>query len=219
MVRQMFRVVVWVGVALALAVPAMAQSAPTVSPRLGARVFGVFEWQTVTASKTFDAVTGTSTVSGFGGGAEVQRVWRGAFLRGSVTRLNTTGERIFVFDNQVYPLGVPLELSLTPVEVSAGWRFKPFAARGIVPYVGAGALFLKYSETASGDDASDKVSESYRGFSVFGGLEVPVWRRVSAGAELGWRSATVPDPRGALESFGENNLGGVTMRVMLSIRK
>ena len=41
----------------------------------------------------------------------------------------------------------------------------------------------------------------------------------SAGAELGWRKATVKQPGGAMAAFGENDLGGVTFRVMFSFRK
>ena len=54
--------------------------------------------------------------------------------------------------------------------------------------------------------------------AIFGGIEVPVWRKLSAGAEAGWRTAKVKDPRGAMGAFGEKNLGGVTFRVMLSFR-
>jgi hypothetical protein len=79
-------------------------------------------------------------------------------------------------------------------------------------------LFLKHREKSPGDESGDGVNESFTGAALFGGVEVPVWRKVSAGAELGWRTATVSQPGGAMAGFGENNLGGVTFRVMFSFR-
>ncbi|NQW03048.1 MAG: outer membrane beta-barrel protein [Acidobacteria bacterium] len=209
--------------AMVAATPARAQTAASarsaVASGLGVRAFGVFEWQKMAASRTFDAVTDKTTLSGVGAGAEVHRLWRNVFVRASFSQSKETGQRVFVFNNEVFKLGVPVEVSATPIELAVGWRFTPFSSRGIVPYLGGGALFLKYSETSSGDERSDQVHETYKGFAVFGGLEVPVWRHVSAGAELGWRSANVPEPGGVLEAFDEKNLGGLAMRLMVSVRK
>lgn len=215
-----FGVVVCV-VVLVSAAPAWAQTsgAASAASKIGARAFVHFEAQSMTAKETFDAVMGTTTLKGVGGGGEVQNLWRGVFVRAAVSRLRDTGQRVFVFEDQVFPLGIPLEVRLTPIEVAAGWRFKPLTSRGIVPYLGGGALFLKYSESSDADVSGDEVNETYNGFVVFGGVEVPVWRSLSAGAELGWRTARVTSPGGALAAFGENDLGGVTMRVLVSIRK
>ncbi len=171
------------------------------------------------AKDTFEAVTGKSTLTGLGGGVEVQRIWRGSFLRAAVSRMSQSGQRVFVFDNTVFPLGVPLDLTLTPIELAAGWRFRPIGSRGIVGYLGGGALFLSYNESSPSDASGEEVSESTTGVVLFGGVEVPVWRFVSAGAEVGWRKAEVLNPGGAMGAFGENDFGGVTMRVMVSIRR
>jgi opacity protein-like surface antigen len=202
-------------------VPAWAQTGQPASgaSRIGARAFGHLEWQVMTAKDSFEAFTGETTLKGFGGGGEVQNLWRNVFLRASVSRMTEQGDRIFVFNNEVFHLGIPLELTVTPIEVAVGWRFTPIGSRGIVPYVGAGALFLKYTEDSVADSSTEGINETYNGFVLFGGVEVPVWRFIGAGAEVGWRKANVPDPAGALDAFGENDLGGVTMRVMLSIRK
>lgn len=197
------------------AAPAWAQTSADESR---GRLFIHFEGQAMTAKDSFDAVAGSTTLMGFGAGLEVQNVWRRAFIRGAISRLSTTGERVFVDDGEVFRLGIPLDITMTPIEVGAGWRFKPIGSRGMVPYAGAGALFLKHREKSEGDGSGDGVNETYKGFALFGGLEVPVWRKVSAGAELGWRSAKVGNPGGAMAAFGENNLGGVTFRVMFSIR-
>ncbi len=48
---------------------------------------------------------------------------------------------------QVFPLGIPTEVTMTPLEVAAGWRFRPLLGR-IRPHLGAGYTRLRYEETA-----------------------------------------------------------------------
>lgn len=201
--------------------PAWAQTGAASAPgsRVGLRAFGHFEWQKMAAKDSFEAVTGKTRLQGPGGGAEVQRIWRGVFARVSFTRMVETGERVFVFDNEAISLGIPLEITMTPVDLAVGWRLGPKTSRGIVPYAGAGMVLLSYKETSDADVSGEAVNERYTGVVVFGGLEVPVWRFASVGGEVGWRRVNVPDPGGVLEAFNEKDLGGVTMRVMLSIRK
>jgi len=205
--------------ALVSAVPASAQTGGAPSEGIRGRLFIHFEGQSMTAKDSFDAVTGSTTLMGPGLGGEVQGLWRGLFARAAVSRLSQSGERVFVFDGDVFPLGVPIDVTLTPIEAAIGWRFKPFTSRAIVPYVGGGALFLKYKEETEGDASDENVNESYSGLVLFGGVEVPVWKYISAGAELGWRKAKVQDPGGAMAAFNEDDLGGVTFRVMVSFRK
>ena len=206
--------VVIVVAAVLWAAPAWAQS--TSNEGFRGRLFVHFEGQAMTAKDSFDAVTGTSSLSGLGAGVEAQQLWRGLFVRGALSRLKKTGERIFVSDGEVFRLGVPLEITMMPLELGAGWRFTSLS--GLVPYVGVGALFLKHREETPGDASGEGVNETYTGVALFGGVEVPVWRYVSAGAEVGWRKATVASPGGAMAAFGEKDLGGVTFRVMLSIK-
>ncbi len=209
-----FAAIVW------SAAPAWAQATTAASsPGIGARAFGHFEWQTMAATETFDAVTGKSTLTGLGGGVEVQRIWRGIFARVAISRMSQSGQRVFVFDNTVFPLGVPLDLTMTPLEFAAGWRFQPLGFRGIVGYLGAGGMSLSYNESSPSDAAGEEVSERVSGFLLFGGVEVPVWRSVTAGAEVGWRKAEVLNPAGAMGALDENDFGGGTMRVMVSIRR
>ena len=201
---------------LALVTTAAPVFAQTTGEGIGGRVFAWGDWQQMTAKDSFDAVTGASTMSGAGGGAEVHRLWRGVFVRGSVSSMKADGERVFVFDGTVFPLGIPLEITMTPIELGAGWRFSPVGGR-LVPYAGAGALWMKYDETSTGDVGSERVKETYTGAVVFGGVDVSVWRFVSAGAEVAWRTAKVKEAGGSLAAFGEDDLGGVSVRVMVSI--
>src|SRR5688500_12729789 len=189
-------VVMFVAVLLSAA-PVWAQANdPLASDEFRSRLFIHFVGQAMTAKESFETVTGTSTMTGLGAGLEVKNIWRRLFLRGAISRLSKTGERVFVFEGEVFRLGVPLEITMTPIEVGAGWRFTPLS--GIVPYVGAGALFLKHREESPGDGSGEVVNETYKGVAVFGGVEVSVWRYLSAGAEVGWRKAAVKQPGGAL---------------------
>ncbi len=203
------------GAALVVCAAAAPAAAQTTGARVGGRAFVMGDWQQMTAKDSFEAIADSSTVDGIGGGLELHRVWKRVFLRASVSKMEAVGERIFVFNGTVFPLGQALTLTLTPIELGAGWRFKPVGQR-VTPYVGAGALWMKFKEESGGTSADD-VNETYSGAVLFGGLDVSVWRAVSAGAEVAWRTAKVKDPGGALEAFGEDNLGGMSFRVMVSI--
>jgi len=202
--------------ALVWAAPASAQSAA--STGVDIRLLGHVELQKMTSADTFDAVMGKSSLYGFGGGLEARDVWRQLFLRLSLSRMSKTGERVFVFENQVYGLGIPLKVSMTPIELSVGVRSAPMTSNGLVSYVGAGALFMRYKESDT-DDPGAAISETYNGFVLLFGVDVPVWKTVAAGAEIDWRRVNVSNPGGALDAFGEKSLGGLTFRVMASIGK
>jgi hypothetical protein len=202
------------------AVPALAQTAGASSSdgELRGRLFIHFEGQAVKAKDSFDVVTGSSTVTGLGIGLELQNVWRSLFIRVGTSKLTASGERVFVDDGEVFPLGIPIDITMKPIEVAAGWRFKPLGSGGITPYAGLGPMFLKYREESEGDISGETFDATYAGIALFGGIEVPVWKKISAGAELGLRRATVDSPRGTMRIFGENDLGGLTFRVMVSFR-
>jgi hypothetical protein len=207
--------------ALVCASPAYAQATGTSTPdsSFGGRLFVHFEAQSMAASDSFDVVTGSTMMKGLGAGLEVDGLWRSVFARVSASRFSQDGERVFIHEGEVFPLGVPMEITMTPIELALGWRFKAIGSRGIVPYIGGGALIHKYREHTEGDTNAEEVNETYNGFTVFGGIEVPVWKRLSAGAEVGWRKAKVNEPGGAMAAFGEDDLGGVTFRAMVSFRK
>src|SRR5438045_4073895 len=86
------------------------------------RVFGVFEPQLMLASNTFNAVTGSSLMLGYGGGASVINVWSQLFIRGGVTFASASGQRGFVVDGAFLPNGLTTSLSLRTIELGAGWR-------------------------------------------------------------------------------------------------
>lgn len=195
---------------------------------VGVRGFATVGAITFSATDTFEAVVGSSSGVVFGGGAQVLLPW-GVYAEAAVSRYHRTGERVIIGPgNEVFPLGIPLDLSITPIEVTGGWRHRftrataprartrrptPFTAYG-----GAGLSSYGYRETADFAGAGDDVSERFTGFHVLGGLEYAALRWVSVGAEVGWSSvADALGEAGVSAAFGEDNLGGTTVRLKVSV--
>jgi len=90
------------------------------------------------SSRSFDAVTGTHSKATFGFGAEVQNIWKNVFAGVSYSPLSLEGERVFVDGGTVYPLGVPVDISVNSLDIVGGWRFvlKPKGARPAPPKPG-----------------------------------------------------------------------------------
>ena len=96
-----------------------------------------------TASESFDAIVGEPSGTIFGGGARVGLPLGGLFVDVGAWRYRGEGERVFVADDQVFRLGIPVEITVTPIELSGGWRFRIRRAPNFVPYAGGGLTFLK----------------------------------------------------------------------------
>lgn len=195
--------------------PAVA-ARPAPAERTAIRAFGDVGVTLFSASDTFDAVLGSSSGMFVGGGVEVvlpQRI----FFNVRLSRFQKSGERVFVLDNDVFPLGIETKIRLTPVEVTAGYRFGPRGrTRTVIPYIGGGVGWHRYSETSDFADGSEDVSDSFRGYHALGGVEFRLSRLFAVGGEGQW--TTVPDAlgtavSGASEAFGETNLGGFGFRV------
>jgi hypothetical protein len=189
--------------------------------RIGFRAFGHYEMVSFTAKETFDAVFGTSTMQGPGGGGEVLGIWKGLFVRGALSQMTDTGSRAFVFGNDVIPVNVPLTVKIRTVELGGGWRVQPRRIPRLAIYGGGGVLRLTYDETSQFAEFGDDASESFNGYSVFGGAELTIWKWLIAGAEAQYRA--VPDALGGEDSiselYNETDLGGATIRVLFGIRR
>jgi opacity protein-like surface antigen len=88
------------------------------------RVAGFFEagYQGLVAKDTFDATLGTTGGGIVGGGGSLTHR-DGGFFQVDVTRFSAEGQRAFVYNGQVYPLGIPLNVELTPIEFTGGYKF------------------------------------------------------------------------------------------------
>jgi opacity protein-like surface antigen len=214
--------------ALMISAPALATaqtrrpSAQASKPSIG--LFGLFDYTTVSSPKTFDAVFGKHTTTGPGVGVDAVNLWNGLFVRVDASRSTLSGERVVVFNGDVFKLGIPLTAELTPLEFGAGWRFSLRNKRTgrvspVTPYVGASAVSLKYKETSSFADSADNVDETYTGFGVFAGVDVRIVHQVFGGVEGQYRVINItPGPNSAAASFNEKDFGGGVLRVRLGIR-
>ena len=179
--------------------------------------YGLVGGMSFAASESFDAVLDTSSGVIFGGGAEVGLPWGGLYFGVGAWRFSDEGERVFVSGSEVFRLGIPVTIEVTPIEVTGGWRFKSISPR-LVPYVGAGWSSYAYKETSDFAEAGDNVDERFSGFHVLGGAEFKLSRWLGVGGELAW--STVPDALGAggaSRAFDETDLGGVSYRLKISV--
>jgi opacity protein-like surface antigen len=212
---------------LVLAAPAIADAQAPPSPTgrtLRFAVFGTAGLFTATAKDTFDAILDTRSGTDVGVGAQV--AWQSGTLRGlfvefDASRFEDTGERVFVYEGDVFPLGIPLTIGLTPIEVSAGYRFTQtrrtrsgVVASPIALFGGGGVGSVGYAET----DDDGEISERFTAYHVMGGADVTVWKALQVGAEVRYR--WVPDGLGAggvSDAFNETDLGGSTFRVRIGV--
>jgi opacity protein-like surface antigen len=176
------------------------------------RGFGDVGATTFTAEESFAAILGSSTAAVFGGGVEVV-LPRRVFVNVRASRFRHTGQRVFVSGGERFDLGIPTTVTLTPLQITGGYRFPRVV--GLTPFAGAGPGWYHFTETSQFADASENVDEQFSGFHVLGGAEVRLVRWLSLGGELQW--ATVPDaigedPNSVAREFNESDLGGTTFR-------
>lgn len=196
---------------------------PPTEPLFALQGFFSFDWLSLTAKDSFDAIIGSSSVTSLGGGAQVTHR-SGIVGRVQASYSSDNGERAFIFNNDVIPLGIPTTIKMTPIDVSAGYRF--FVRRSdqtswfhrVAPYGGGGVGVLRYKETADFANEGDDVDERFTSYNAFGGLEVSVWRFIGARVEV--HSRWVPDAigdAGVSEAFDETDLGGVGVRIHVTV--
>ena len=224
MTRCFSSLCVALAVAAAWPAAAAAQARPTPRPQPAApqtatlRGFVDIGALSFNASDSFEAVLGSRSGTLFGGGGEVvlpQRIFAGV----RISRFRKDGERVFVFDDEVFPMGIDTTVQVTPIEVTGGYRFSPVSRR-IVPYFGGGLGWHRYQETSDFAEDDENVDETHVGYHLLGGAEARVARWVAVGGEVQW--STVPgalgqDPNGVSAAFDETNLGGVAFRVKFVI--
>jgi hypothetical protein len=184
---------------------------PKLSSKLSVRVEGLVGFEHFNASQTFKAIFESPDGPVFGGGVDV--VKGHLFFRVEVTHFGRTGERAFDAGGQVFRLGLPLKVSITPVFGAAG--FRTLLARNVVVYAGGGAGSWSYSE--SGDDPGDSVSENKPGYLGLGGVEWRVHRLVGLGFEAQYAAVPNAFTGGIAGDFGEKDLGGATAAVRVIV--
>ena len=193
-----------------------AAAKPAPGPGMRWRVFGVATNEWFQASRSFEAVYNSTSAPAFGGGFDVLS-GRHLFLQGEVVYLQRSGERVFVFEDEVFPLGIDQKLKLTTLAINGGYRFGRPASR-ITPYLGAGVVVAFYSERATGTTGGedDSVSENGAGGQGLGGVEFRISRWVAAAVEGRYRYIPgIIGDAGVSREFSEDNLGGGSVAVKI----
>lgn len=200
--------------------PAPVRSAPAPRQSLAVRGFGDLGAERFAAGGAFKATLGSSVGVFFGGGVEVVLPQR-LFFNVRVSHFQKSGERVFVDDDDVFPLGIDMKVAMTPVEATVGYRFQPRGrTRNLIPYVGGGLGWHRYTESSDFADSGEDVSDTFQGYHVLGGAEFRMRGMFAIAGEGQW--TTIP---GALEgvvssaadALGESNLGGIGFRVRFVI--
>ena len=195
---------------------AEAAAAPKRAPRptFGIRGYaeGSYEW--FTASDSFKAILDTGGGFFYGGGA--QAYYKSLYVDIGISNFEKTGQRAFVFEGDVYRLGVRDLIMMTPLVVTAGYRFRD--QNGVVPYLGGGIGSLKFQEVSDFADPGENSSERFTSYHAVGGIEYAATKWLFVAGEV--RYASVPDAIGApgiAAEFDESNLGGFSVAVKLLV--
>src|SRR5690242_7912472 len=179
--------------------PAFAQNPPAVS----LRPFFVATAERFSAKETFSAVFGGAVQPLYGGGLEVA-FRNGLYFDFTASRFKKTGERAFFFNGDGFPLGIPLTVTLTPLEFTVGARSNP--APKVFPYFGAGIGSYRYEESSTVDDP---FSKTHLGWLIVGGVEFRFNGWVGISGDLQYNRVNgIIGEGGVSAEAGESDLGG-----------
>ena len=179
---------------------------------VSARLFFLATEQGFAAQTTFDAVFGKSRAPFFGGGLQVA-MQNGLFIDFGISRFKQTGQRAFVNNGQTFPLGIPLTATITPIELSAGYRFGASGMSRFIPYAAAGIGRYNYREESDFAVEGDNVDAHHIGYLASGGLEIRLHRWVGIAVDAQYTHITgILGEAGISKDAGETNLGGIAGR-------
>jgi opacity protein-like surface antigen len=184
------------------------------APFFRVRGYGSLAYEWFLASHSFDAVLGQKGGLFYGGGG--QAIFGHLFVDVGFEHFRKTGQRVIVVDGDVFPLGISDTITMEPLTVSGGYRFKP--AGKSVAYAGGGYTSLRFKETSEFAEPGENTDERFNGFVVLGGVEYAVHKWVFVSGEA--RYTGVPNAIGApgvAAEFNESNLGGFSLALKVLI--
>ena len=192
--------------------PIVSSAGPAAAVPRGIQGFGQVGYGRFLAGESFDAVFDSPDAFWFGGG--VRYGFGRTFVQGSVERFRKTGERVFVFENEVFPLGLEDTITLMPIAITAGYYFPK---RTMLPYLGAGIGRYFVTEKAEFAEPGDDVKREHMSYHVLGGVEWTYSRLLAFAVEGDFTH--VPDAldAGVAPLFNESNLGGFQIRVRVVV--
>ena len=210
---------------------------PVPKQPIGFRGFAAFDYATMSATSTFTGMTGSSSITGFGAGAEILNVWRKAFLRFGFSTSSVDGTRGFATEGSGFvSTGIPITIGVRYVEIAGGWRMYPPKKRParlppsapaptqpIALYAAGGLLIGTISQESPFAMGNENSSATGNGFVFLGGLEYAFTkkRNLIAGVEAEYRSVGggVLGTTGSVSgAFNENNAGGAAVRVLFGYK-
>jgi opacity protein-like surface antigen len=209
--RVTFHVVSALALVLSLcSTPAFAQA------DFGVRGFVTVGQITFKAKESFQAILDKESGPIFGGGGQVLLPW-GLYVEVGAWRFKDDGERVFIGPNdEVFRLGIPVTITVTPLEITGGYRFR--VSPKIVPYAGVGYSKYRYKETSDFAEPGENVNESFAGWHVAGGVEYLPLQWLGVGVEVGLSSIKDSIGQGGVSAaFGEDDLGGTSVRLKISV--
>jgi opacity protein-like surface antigen len=191
---------------------------PAGGTRIGIQGLGFAGLDWPRAKESFAATGLDERPLEFGGGVRVTDLWRTLFVEVHATRWSTTGERAFVDSSGTsHPLGIPLDVDATHVDVTVGWRFIPSnrsSIRAAIPYFGAGAGRSRYQEQSPFAEEGDDLDASTTSYHVSFGADFPLNRWLAVAADFRYRFAPdVLGEGGVSSAFKEDDLGGFRLGV------
>lgn len=169
------------------------------------------------AAESFRAVLGTAAGPVYGGGVELRD--RQFFLSLGAQRFRKTGNRVYVFENQVYTLDVADTITVTPVELTAGYRHR-FRRSRLAPYGGGGVGWHRFEETSEHATEDENVKQTYTGYHLLAGVDIPLsrWLGAGIGAQYSWvPNAFEKSATSIATTFNEHDLGGFTLRARIVV--
>ena len=159
------------------------------------------------AESSAKALFGSSGGVTFGGAVRYD-VWRDVFVSAGVRTFSKEGERVFLTSPgaPIQKLGFPLSVRLTPILLSAGYRYSGW--KWVAPYVSVGAAITSYSETSDVAGQSFDQDLTKTGFVGAVGLET-ARGRLRGGVELGYSTvSSAIGVAGISQVYGEDDIGG-----------
>ena len=195
------------------AIPTTTSRPPDPSDPLLIRGFGQAGGTFFTARDSFETILGSALGGVYGGGAQVA-FGSGLFAQVDVDRFRKTGSRALVSGEQIFRLGIPHVITVTPIEATVGYR-SPSAQRTI-PYVGGGIGWHAFEETSPDPQGTGDVSDTAIGYHVLGGAEYRIAGWMWLAVEVQWTA--VPNAigeHGVSAVFEEKDLGGASFRFKL----
>ena len=180
------------------------------------RGFFVATQQNFAAKTTVEAAFGDSRQPFFGGGLQITSPG-GFYLEFGVTRFQKTGQRAFINDGQTFPLGIPLTATITPIELSFGYRIGATKWK-IIPYVAGGVGRYNYREESDFAADGDDLDTHHVGYLATGGVEFRLQKWIGVAVDAQYTHVPgILGLGGVSQDAGETDLGGIAARFKVLI--